>query len=56
MYRLLEHAYGKTFFPNNVESMHVPSNETKMSKLIAKEFIKIQLLKNILKTIVTWIP
>ena len=41
------------FFPDNVKNMSIPLDETEMSKLIAKVHIKIQLSKNILKTIVT---
>jgi hypothetical protein len=52
--QMLEHAYGSTFFPDNVKNMPVPTDETEMSKLIAREHIKIQCAKNILKTIVSW--
>jgi len=56
MYQMLEHAYVQSFFPDHIECIPVPSDETEMSNLIAKEYIKVQILKNILKTVVLWTP
>lgn len=56
MFSMLNHAYGESDFPNELKHILPPSNETEMSRMIAKEHIKMQILKNILKTVIPWTP
>jgi hypothetical protein len=56
MYFMLEHAYGETYFPYKLKNISPPTDDNGMSIMIAKEHIKLQILKNILQTIVSWIP
>ena len=56
MFFMLNHAYGESDFPKKLTNILPPANETEMSKLIAKEHVKLQILKNILQTIISWTP
>ena len=53
---LLEHACGFSTFPDELTRLAIPKNENEISKMIAKEQVRLHFLINILKTIVPWNP
>jgi hypothetical protein len=56
MLAMFQHANGPFLFPEKRHLMSVPANPHDLSKLIALEHVKANILKNVLKTIVLWEP
>jgi len=56
MLAVLDHAYGNSLFPVHCKSISMPANSLMLSKMIAREQMRISILALILKTIVEWEP
>ncbi len=54
VYSMLNHAYGESEFPENVETFSPPLNEIDMSRLIVREQIRLIILSKILASVVEW--
>lgn len=51
---IFEHGYGPSLYPDNISNISSPENVVDLSRLIAREQIKITLLSMVLKTVVHW--
>lgn len=53
---MLEHGYGKSVFPENIEAHVQNLDAAQLSQLIAREQVKLNMLARIVKTFVDWTP
>ncbi|UCG54862.1 MAG: class I SAM-dependent methyltransferase [Dehalococcoidia bacterium] len=53
---MINHVYGKSFFPDRIQEQMGKISAPQLSKLITKEQIKLNMLARLIKTFVDWTP
>ncbi len=56
MLSVLEHSSGTSLYPRECDKLSTPQKQSDLSQIIAREQLRISILRGILKTIVRWEP
>ena len=52
--RMLEHGYGRSFFPDELDRVPIPNNQCEFSELVAREQVKLNILRDAGAASIDW--